>query len=468
MSDPFRPQYHFTPAKNWINDPNGLVWFDGEYHLFYQYNPEGDQWGHMSWGHAVSTDLVHWEELAVAIPEDARHMIYSGSVVVDWQNSSGFGDGVKPPLIALYTGAERGDGGIQSQCLAYSHDRGRTWDKYAGNPVLDIGLEHFRDPKVFWHEGTARWVMVVSRAKENRASLYCSPDLKNWTHLSDIGPGGAGGDLWECPDLFPLAVENAPGEMRWVFKIDLFTCADRQGSAAMIILGDFDGKTFTPERDDSGAIRWQWADWGREFYAAMSWSDIPESDGRRIWIGWMNNHMLASKTPTSPWRGAMTVPRALSLRRDRERHLLIQKAVREIGAIRTETGRRGVALTAETNAFELHIAVETRATLVISAGPEDSIVIVIDRAKGMMSVDRSCAGLMVDNRDYAALCAAPIEKIPVSSSLQLLFDACSIELFADGGATALTSLHFLRGAAFQLSLSGASDADSMEIYPLAN
>ncbi len=468
MSDIFRPHYHFTAQKNWINDPNGLVWFDGEYHLFYQYNPQGDQWGHMSWGHAVSTDLVHWEELAVAIPEDARHMIYSGSVVVDWANSSGLGDGVKPPLIALYTGAERGDVGIQSQCLAYSQDRGRTWIKYAGNPVLDIGLEHFRDPKVFWHEGTARWVMVVARSKENRASLYGSANLKDWTHLSDIGPGGAGGELWECPDMFPLAVENAPGETRWAFKVDIFTCADRQGSAAMIILGDFDGETFAPERDDAGAIRWQWADWGREFYAAISWSDIPESDGRRIWIGWMNNHMLASKTPTSPWRGAMTVPRALSLRRDGARHRLIQHPVREIGANRARSGKRGVVLTTDTTAFELQINVETRATLVISAGTDDRIVIAIDRVAGTMSVDRSRAGLMADNSDYAALCTATLERLPSSLPLQMLFDACSLELFADGGATVLTSLHFLRGAAFQLSLSGASDDDDMEIWPLAD
>jgi fructan beta-fructosidase len=464
MSDQFRPQYHFTPAKNWINDPNGLVWFDGEYHLFYQYNPEGDQWGHMSWGHAVSTDLVHWEELAVAIPEDARHMIYSGSVVVDWQNSSGFGDGVKPPLIALYTGAEPGDGGIQSQCLAYSHDRGRTWTKYAGNPVLDIGLEHFRDPKVFWHEGTARWVMVVSRAKENRASLYGSPDLKNWTHLSDIGPGGAGGELWECPDLFPLAVENAPGEMRWAFKVDLFTCTDREGSAAMVILGEFDGINFTPDRDEKGEILWQWADWGREFYAAISWSDIPAADGRRIWIGWMNNHQIAAETPTSPWRGAMTVPRALSLRREGGRYAFIQRPVRELDSLAKVPRQKGVALEVSSSAFELHLHVAHSGTLVFNAGPEDMLAVEIDRHKAELSVNRSRAGLMADSVDYAARCTAPLAA--AGTGIRILYDRCSIEIFAADGATVMTALHFLRTDSLQLTLSGDSDSDFFEYQPL--
>src|SRR5688500_10979187 len=203
--EPFRPQFHFTPAKNWMNDPNGMVFYDGEYHLFYQYNPFGDKWGHMSWGHAVSRDLVHWEQLPVAIPEADGEMVFSGSAVVDRENTTGFGTKRNPAMVAIYTAARPGS---QAQALAYSTDRGRTWTRYAGNPVVDVGSGEFRDPKVFWYAPERKWVMVVVKALEHRVQLYSSPDLKQWTHMSDFGPANAVGGAWECPDLFPLAVDG--------------------------------------------------------------------------------------------------------------------------------------------------------------------------------------------------------------------------------------------------------------------
>ncbi len=216
---PLRPQFHFTPAKNFMNDPNGLVFLDGEYHLFYQHNPEGDRWGHMSWGHAVSRDLLRWEHLPLAMREEGGIMIFSGSAVVDRANTSGLcGASGDACLIAIYTGHTEKR---QTQNLAFSHDRGRTWTKYAGNPVIDLGRGDNRDPKVFWHAPTKRWVMVTVLAGPRKVRLFSSIDLKTWTMLSEFGPAGATGGAWECPDLFPLPVDGNANEVRWVLDIDI-------------------------------------------------------------------------------------------------------------------------------------------------------------------------------------------------------------------------------------------------------
>ncbi|HUF63909.1 MAG TPA: GH32 C-terminal domain-containing protein [Verrucomicrobiales bacterium] len=255
-NEPYRPQFHFTPPKNWMNDPNGLVYFDGEYHLFYQYNPSGDRWGHMSWGHAVSRDLVHWEHLPVALPEEDGVMIFSGSAVVDVHNTSGFGQGGKAPLVAIYTG-RRNEDNRQHQSLAYSNDRGRTWTKYEENPVLDIGSTDFRDPKVFRYppgeEGDGRWIMVLALSVERKVSFYASDNLREWEHLSDFGPAGATEGIWECPDLFPLEVDDggsASGrERKWVLEVDLGSGSVAGGSGGQYFIGDFDGRSFVPDEE---------------------------------------------------------------------------------------------------------------------------------------------------------------------------------------------------------------------------
>ncbi len=239
----YRPQFHFTPPANWMNDPNGLVYFDGEYHLFYQYNPFGIRWGHMSWGHAVSKDLVTWEHLPVALPELDDFMAFSGSVVVDETNSAGFG---KNALVALYTGY-RPSNGHQAQYLAYSKDRGRTWERYTEKPVLDIDSTDFRDPKVFPYDG--EWRMVVALPTQRKVSFYSSPDLKNWQWLSDFGPQGAVGGAWECPDLFSLPVENWAGQERWVLQVDLDRRSRAGGSGGQYFLGVFDGERFVVDAE---------------------------------------------------------------------------------------------------------------------------------------------------------------------------------------------------------------------------
>ncbi|PWK86950.1 levanase [Lentzea atacamensis] len=246
--EPHRPQFHYTPAKNWMNDPNGLVYHKGEYHLFYQYNPEGNTWGNMSWGHAVSPDLVHWRELPLALPHDDNEMVFSGSAVVDHGNTSGFGTPGNPAMVAIYTTHSKLNG-RQAQSLAHSTDNGRTWTKYAGNPVLDIGSTEFRDPKVQWQAG--RWLMTVALSTEHKVRFYSSPDLKTWTHLSDFGPQGAIGGVWECPDLFPLRVDGDPRKTKWVLVVSINPGGIAGGSAAQYFVGDFDGTRFIPD-DDGG------------------------------------------------------------------------------------------------------------------------------------------------------------------------------------------------------------------------
>lgn len=245
-TDPYRPQLHFAPRENWVNDPNGPVWYDGEYHLFFQHNPEGALWGHMSWGHAVSTDLVHWEERPVAIPWSEREHIFSGSVVVDERGTSGYGTPDRPAMVALYTSWDPVTG-IQAQSVAWSTDRGETWTKHPGNPVLDLGSREFRDPRVLWFDEGGYWVMAVAMAVDRKIAFYRSDDLLAWTHLSDFGPANAVGGVWEMPDLFELPVEGRPGETRWVLVVNLNPGAIAGGSGAQYFLGDFDGTRFTAE-----------------------------------------------------------------------------------------------------------------------------------------------------------------------------------------------------------------------------
>jgi levanase len=248
-TETYRPQFHFMPEKNWMNDPNGLVYYQGEYHLFYQYNPNGNSWGDMSWGHAVSKDLAHWKQLPLALAHDDKEMVFSGSAVVDWDDTTGFGTKKNPAMVAIYTSYSKSTG-IQAQSLAYSTDRGRTWTKYQGNPVLDIGSKEFRDPKVQWYAPTKSWLMTVSLSTEHKVRFYSSKNLKDWSLLSDFGPSGATGGVWECPDLFPLAVDGDKKKIKWVLVVNINPGGIAGGSAAQYFIGDFDGKKFAA--DDKG------------------------------------------------------------------------------------------------------------------------------------------------------------------------------------------------------------------------
>jgi fructan beta-fructosidase len=612
--EPWRPQFHFTPATNWMNDPNGMVFYDGEYHLFYQFNPFGIKWGHMSWGHAVSKDLVRWEHLPIALYEENDVMIFSGSTVVDWKNTSSFGKNGKPPMIAIYTGHYTKKP-LQNQHIAYSNDKGRTWTKYSGNPVLDIGDKDFRDPKVMWHEPTARWVMTVAWPNERKVRFYSSPNLKDWTHLSDFGPAGSTAGIWECPDLFPLRVEGTRGTEKWALIVNVGSGAPAGGSGCQYFVGEFDGKKFTldasypmpqaefvpqgrvladfegndyrdwratgtafgdaPARgkfsgqqdvdgfqgrrlvnsffggdksegtltspefeiahshlsfligggnhadktclnllvdgriartatgDAAERLSWKswdvrelrgkkatleivdrhtsgwghinvdhivladaparpatqpalWADFGPDFYAAVSWSDIPKRDGRRLWLGWMSNWQYANDVPTTPWRSAMSIPRELSLRKTTDGLRLVQTPVRELAKLRGKSHVLKKADLDEVNAWlrrvrpagellEIEVEFESAAGaeefgLRFGTGPEEATVVRCRPITGQLVLDRTRSSRTNFHAKFNASQEAPVRLADGRLHLHLFLDTSSVEVFAADGETVITGL----------------------------
>lgn len=452
--EPFRPQFHFTPAKNWMNDPNGLVYYKGEYHLFFQYNPFGNEWGHMSWGHAVSRDLVHWRELPVAIPEQNGVMIFSGSAVVDWHNSSGLCKRASSQdsscLVAIYTG---NTSKVENQNLAYSNDRGRTWTKYAGNPVIDLRLKDFRDPKVFWHEATHQWIMVAALPPQHKVRFFASTDLKHWTALSDFGPAGAVGGVWECPDLFELPIEGEPGRTRWVLSVNVNPGGVAGGSGNQYFIGRFDGRRFT---DDNPPQQTFWADYGKDFYASTSFSDIP--DGRRIWMGWLDNWQYAARTPVSPWRGAQSIPRVLKLRRFADGIRLVQQPVVELAALRgnhtviqnldAEAANRALqadGVKGETLEIEAEIEPERAAAFgfKVRKGRAGETLIGVDARKSLLYVDRAHSGSVGFDPNFPGRQATPLNLArdqPVR--LRIFVDRSSVEVFANGGERVISDRIF--------------------------
>ena len=448
-----RPQFHFSPPLNWMNDPNGLVFHQGRFHLFYQYNPLGAEWGHMSWGHAVSPDLVRWDHLPPALREENGTMIFSGSAVVDWANSSGFGKKGQAPLVAIYTGHTPR---VQTQNLAWSIDEGRTWRKYSGNPVLHIGKKDFRDPKVFWHRVTRQWIMVVALPIERKVLFYGSPNLIRWKRLGEFGPAGAVGGVWECPDLFELAVLGEE-QRKWVLIVNMNPGAVAGGSGTQYFTGNFDGTAFDP--DESAEPRW--ADYGRDFYAAVSWSDVPESDGRRLWIGWMSNWEYADKIPTSPWRGAMSVPRVLTLERRPAGLALLQTPVPELSRLRTEILRTGALALSEANRIlrerkvhgdlleiETEIAIGTAVDfgIAVRTGRDQRTSIGYDLRNENVYVDRTASGNGAFHPAFPARHTARLQPRGGKIKLRVLVDRSSVELFANDGERVITDLIFPEGA----------------------
>jgi fructan beta-fructosidase len=449
----WRPQFHFSPQQHWMNDPNGLIFDRGEYHHFYQYNPFGDQWGHISWGHAVSTDLVHWQELPVAIAEDHRVSIFSGSVVIDHRNRAGFGAGA---WVAIYTGCVGlPGGGRQAQELAYSHDRGRTWNKYMLNPVLDLGRRDFRSPKVFFHVGIARWVMLAVLPHDRCVVFFTSHDLKCWSETSRFSMPLAGDvrSTWENPDLIELPVAGEGSA--WMLKIDLLDRLDpglagRCGTR--LFFGHFDGEQFHLDARSTlagGAL----ADHGADFDGALSWAGLP---GWPVWIARMNHRRYARQVPTRPWRGAMTLPRELSLARGADGCLqLRQQPVPALRSLRRECfphGRvslaRGHTLAllprrADGRALEIHLdGIEAGAgwQLQLRAGGQEQTRVGFDAALGVLYVDRSRSGHVPG--DDAGFTARSEARCTRPRRVRVWLDWASVEVFADDGRTAITAQIF--------------------------
>lgn len=487
----FRPAYHYASTNTWLNDPNGLVFHNGTYHLYYQNNPFGNVWGNMSWGHATSTDLLHWDEQPVAIPCDAGEDIFSGSIVVDSGNTSGFGDGTHDPLVAIYTSAfKEGHGlhGLQAQSLAWSTDGGYTWTKYAGNPVLNRDSADFRDPKVFRYDGPAGsyWVMAAVEAADFQVVLYRSDDLRNWDYLSSFGPANATGGVWECPDLFPLPVDGDPATVKWVLTVNLNPGGPNGGSAGQYFVGEFDGVAFRSEttvteglQDPARLGDYHWLDWGRDYYAAVSFSNVP--DGRRLMIGWMNNWDYGNQIPSSPWRSPMSLVREVSLTLKDGRPRLVQRPAEEVlrrisqvGAARRQFHLDGVQPVQGGTAAQLIEATFTPGSastfgLVVRGNGTSGTRIGIDPRKGELTVDRTGSGDTSFHQSFPSVDAAPLEAVNGSYTLQVFVDHCSVEIFANDGALTMTQLIFPSpgDAAISLYSAGGTTEASVQLTGLA-
>lgn len=466
----YRPQYHLSVETGNMSDPNGMVYYEGEYHQFYQNSGQ--------WGHAVSQDLVHWEHLPVALIRDELGEIWSGSAVVDWNDTSGFFQG-KSGLVAIFTHFQSG---VQSQSIAYSSDRGRTWTKYEGNPVIpNPGIKDFRDPKVIWHEASKSWIMVVSI--DNHVRFYSSPDLRNWTKTGEFGINqGSHAAVWECPDLFELSVDGS-GNHKWVLTLSVGNNDATKGSTAQYFIGEFDGKTF---HNDNPADKVLWTDYGKDFYAAVSYSDIPEKDGRRIWLGWMSNWRYPFTMPTDPWKGNMSVPRELTLRDiPGEGVRLIQQPVKELDLLRgTVLKLEAQQLATNSNAFGKWrgTSYELDTTFTVSAdaafalkvrtdgtGAEETIIR-YNAAAGTLTIDRSKSGAVSFEPGFAESFAAPVKpsadgRLP----LRIYVDEDTLEVFAEDGAKVLSAIVFPEPLSNGLSLElerGSVKLDEASFYPM--
>lgn len=502
-TDYYRPIYHHTPLYGWMNDANGLVYKDGEYHLYFQYNPYGSKWGNMHWGHSVSRDLMHWQHLDPAIARDTMGHIFSGSTVVDTRGSAGFG---KNAIIAFYTShSMRGGRQVQVQCMAYSNDNGRTFTKYKGNPVVTPfdGLENFRDPKIFWYEPTKSWYMIVSADKNMR--FYQSKNLRQWKYVSQWGEGfGAQPNQFECPDFFPLPVDGDNGKQKYVMIVNINPGFVYGGSATQYFIGDFDGKEF---HCDSKPQTVKWLDWGKDHYATVTFSNLGE---RVVAVPWMSNWQYANVTPIRQYRGANALPRELKLFSSNGEVYMSADVVDEARQLRRETRQLGdinadnanpyilrEAFKNNDGAFELEADVQPGTSDIVGLqlynDREERTVVYLDLKKKRIVMDRAESGLTdfgrlaerhdIEKRaeaagemkgklsqdvainyknDFALATWAPLSlcgdtensgnsrwtEEPAATAtaktyhLDVFVDKCSVELFVDGGRIAMTNLVF--------------------------
>lgn len=467
--EPYRPQLHFTPKSDWMNDPNGMVFHDGEYHFFYQYYPDSTVWGPMHWGHAISSDLVRWEHLPIALYPDSLGYIFSGSAVVDKDNTSGFGTAENPPLVAIFTyhdAAKEKTGSIeyQTQGIAYSLDNGRKWTKYENNPVLkNPGIRDFRDPKVSWHAPSKKWVMIL--AVLDHVEIYASADLKSWTKRSEFGKDyGAHGGVWECPDLFPLPVDGAE-KQKWVMLVSINPGGPNVGSATQYFIGEFDGNTFTP---DAGKSKIKWIDWGQDNYAGVTYANAPEN--RMIFVGWMNNWAYAQIVPTEKWRGAASLARDLSLVKIEGDFFVRSKLVPELLEYSTETAvlsnikvSDSINLTAQVK-FPLGtsiiqgVAEAKDFTIELSNSENQKLKTGYDSNKNEFFVDRSKAGDNAFSKDFRGVIRADRYGKADSIPFTIVIDVACVEVYFDDGLTVMTNLFFADEPIETLKISTAGGA----------
>ena len=460
FNEQHRLQYHFSPKKMWMNDPNGMVYYDGEYHLFFQHTPHAatPDFPKMHWGHAVSTDLLHWEELAPAIVPDQYGAIFSGSAVVDHNNTAELQSGNEKTLVSIFTYSPAN--GVQSQGMAYSNDRGRTWVKYKNNPILqNQGVSDFRDPKVFWHATSRKWIMAL--AVKDHVELYASPDLKSWVKESEFGQSiGAHGGIWECPDLFSLSDGN--GAEKWVMLVSINPGGPNGGSVTQYFIGDFDGHKFTPEHSDT-----RWLDYGPDNYAGVTWSNV---EGRKLFLGWMSNWEYCQVVPTNKWRGAMTVPRELELVKIDGQTYVASKPVSELKTLHESKGlKAGLALNSsidlaeaydlQSSKFDLSFTIENKPfELKLSNDEGEYLLVGYDLVNREFYIDRRKAGKTSFSDAFGRRNTAKRISNDSNIEIRLLVDASSVELFTDDGEVVMTSLFFPNSDFTHLKISTESKA----------
>lgn len=442
----FRPVYHHTPAYGWMNDPNGMFYKDGVYHLYFQYNPYGSVWGNMHWGHSTSTDLMHWKFEGCAIVPDAWGAIFSGSCVVDHENTAGFG---KEAVVAFYTSAKSTPwGDIQMQSMAYSLDNGKTFTKYEGNPILTSSEKDFRDPKVFWYAPGKHWVMIL--AVGQHMEIYSSVNLKEWKKESEFGAmQGAHGGVWECPDLVEIPVEGTR-EKKWVLICNLNPGGPFGGSAAQYFVGSFDGKKFVNE----SPTQTKWMDWGKDNYATVTWNNAP--DGRCIALGWMSNWQYANNVPTRQYRSANTLARDLTLYREGQELYLKSTPSSEVKKARgkkvsipsfkvSEKHEMVNLFEEKQEAYEVEIVIQNAGAskiafcLLNDKGEKVSMYYDLNRKQFVM--DRSESGTVDFSKDFPAVTVAPVN-VDKELTLRLFVDRSSIEAFGEDGKFVMTNLVF--------------------------
>ncbi|TDT43816.1 fructan beta-fructosidase [Maribacter spongiicola] len=448
----YRPQYHFTPEEKWMNDPNGLVYKDSVYHLFYQYYPDSTVWGPMHWGHAVSKDMMVWKHKPVALFPDENGFIFSGSAVVDHNNTSGYGTKDNPAMVAIFTyhdmaGEQAGKNDFQTQGIAYSLDNGDSWTKFENNPVIEnTGIKDFRDPKVFWNDKAELWTMLLVAG--DHLQIWNSPNLKEWKKVSEFGKEtGAHGGVWECPDLFPLKIEGTD-EVKWVLLISINPGAPNGGSGTQYFIGDFDGTTFTTEQ-----VEHKWIDLGRDNYAGVTYNDTPNNE--RIFIGWMSNWDYARETPTEKWRSAMTVPRALTLRKvgdevslfnypviGFEKHVALAYPESIIKILPT---RKRIIPLKYGNQSKIKFTLSIpNAQIYFRNKNGDSLSIDIDRTKKLVTLDRRKSG----NVDFSDKFSPGVQQMKIPSlpdgpiEIVFLLDHSSLEIFINDGQYVMTNQIF--------------------------
>ena len=472
----YRPAYHHTPLYGWMNDPNGMVYKDGVWHLCYQWNPFGSKWQNLSWGRSTSRDLIHWEHQGAVLEPDGLGMIFSGSSAIDSTNSAGFGAN---SIVAMYTSAAAS----QIQSLAYSTDGGNTFTTYPANPVLTLESEA-RDPNMFWNNESKQWTLVLANALEKEMLIFTSPNMKQWTLQSSFGKGiGAQDGVWECPDLFQLNVSNT-GEKKWVLLCNINPGGIQGGSATQYFIGEFDGKTFKADTDANGNIPTKWMDYGKDHYATVSWSDAP--DKRRTVIGWMSNWQYAAEIPTMQFRSANTLPRDLSLFRYSDGQYYLASApspemlnLRDQSinkSTRFSVGKKVKTLSLPTKndgiceiVMDLDTRRSSKVTMTLTNKQQEKVIMTYDAQNAQLSFDRTQSGLVNFSQDFPSVTVNPTYSENGKVSLRIFIDRSSIEVFEKEGRFVQTNLVFPTSPYTTLSLQsngGMARVSNFKVYSL--